>query len=99
MYANVHMPNTIPITDFRQNIFDYTTQILANDQEVEIERNGQRILRVVPIKDNPAERAKYILKYVLPQLAGTWKNEPKRNLAWDKREIAYIKKTKKGWSK
>lgn len=99
MYISVHMPSTVPISDFRKNIFEYATAILANDQEMEIERNGRRILRVVPIKDDPAERAKYLLKYVVPKLAETWKNEPKRQAVVDKREIAYIKRVRKGWSK
>ena len=72
------MPSIIPITDFRKNIFDYATQILAQNQEVEIERNGQRILRIAPIKDDPSERAKYLLKYVLPKLAGIWKDVPQK---------------------
>ncbi len=98
MYINVHMPSVIPISDFRQNIFEYATKILADNREVEIERNGKVILRVVPVKDDPAERAKYVLKYVLPKLAGTWKDEPK-NTASRKREINYTRKVRKGWKK
>ena len=93
------MPSTIPITDFRKNIFGYASKIVDSGQEVEIERNGQKILRVIPIKDDAAERAKYVMRNLLPKLAGTWKEDSKARIVQNKKEISYNKRIRKPWSK
>lgn len=77
MYTDVHMPSVVPITDFRNNIFDYTAELLKYGGELEVEKNGQSIFKVVPIIDDTVQKAKNALK-IIPQLAGIWKNMPDR---------------------
>lgn len=76
MYTNVHMTQIISITEVRRNIFNLVDKVARTGEEIEVEREGRRIVKLVPIKDDPAERAKYALKYVLPKLGGLWKNVP-----------------------
>ncbi len=80
MYTNVHMPYILPITEFRKNIFTITERIARTGDAVEVEKEGKRIVRVVPIRDDPAEKARYALEHVLPKLAGIWKDVPEKEL-------------------
>lgn len=45
------------------------------NKEIEVEKGGRRILRLVKIDDDPKERARRILK-LLPKLGGMWKDVP-----------------------
>jgi len=76
VYTNVHM--LVSITDFRQDIFRLIERVVKNDEEIELEKNGVRVAKIVPIKDedSPAKKADYALKYILPRLAGAWKDVP-----------------------
>ena len=71
------MPPIVSITDFRKNIFDYSDQIVASGDELEIERNGKVVLKVVPVNDDPSERARRLLE-LAPKLAGIWKDIPQK---------------------
>ena|SRR3989338_8939128 len=74
MYTNVHMTQIIPITEVRKNIFTLVEKVARTGEEIEVEKEGRRIVKLVAIKDDPATKAKYALKYVLPKLAGIWKS-------------------------
>jgi len=80
MYTSVHMTTIIPITELRKNIFALAEKVARTGEEIEIEKKGKRIVKLVAIKDDPAEKARYALKHVLPKLAGSWKNMSKKEL-------------------
>lgn len=101
------MPSVMPITDFRKKIFDAADWILKTNQPIDVQRNGQTIFRVTPVseEETPAQKAEYLLKYVMPKLAGIWKDVPQsefdevdRKLR-GKKVMNYIKKLKKPWIK
>ncbi|MBI3955658.1 hypothetical protein HY339_00210 [Candidatus Gottesmanbacteria bacterium] len=75
------MPYIVPITEFRKNIFTITERVARTGEAVDVEKEGKRIVRVVPVKDDPAEKARYALEHVLPKLAGAWKTMTKADLA------------------
>jgi len=82
MYTNVHMNYILPITDLRKNIFTVMDHVARNGDIVEVEREGKKIAKIVPLSDDAAERAEHLLTHVLPHLKGVWKDKPvKRNTA------------------
>ncbi|MBI4008723.1 type II toxin-antitoxin system Phd/YefM family antitoxin [Candidatus Roizmanbacteria bacterium] len=62
----------IPITEFRKNIFALTEKVAQTGIEIEIEKEGKRIARLVAINDSPSAKAKHALTHVLPKLAEGW---------------------------
>ena len=75
MYTSVHMTYILPITELRKNIFAIAEKVARTGEAVEIEKEGKRIVKIIPIADDPAARADYVLTHVLPKLARTWKVE------------------------
>lgn len=71
----------LPITDLRKNIFSIMDRVVKTGEVIEVEKEGKRIVKIVPIKDDPAQKADYLLTHVLPKLAGIWKDMPKSELA------------------
>lgn len=92
------MTQIIPITEVRKNIFVLVEQVARTGEEIEIEKEGKRVAKIVAIEDNPATRAKYILKYILPKLAGTWKKMSKKELS-DMYEFRRGRKEKLYWKR
>lgn len=80
MYTNVHMPTTIPITDFRKDIFDLAIESERTGQSFSVLKNNKIIWNVVPVRDDMAARATYALRYVLPKAGGMWKNKTKKEM-------------------
>lgn len=78
MYTNVHMTTIIPITQLRTHIFDLAERVAKTGEDIEVEKEGRRIIKLVAIKDDPAQKAEYALKYVLPKLAGVLKKITKK---------------------
>ncbi|OGK42450.1 hypothetical protein A2954_01240 [Candidatus Roizmanbacteria bacterium RIFCSPLOWO2_01_FULL_37_12] len=91
MYTSVHMTQIISITEVRKNIFALVDKVAKTGEEIEVEREGRRVVKLVAIKDDPAARAKYVLEHVLPKLAGSWKNMTKKEL----REMEAFRRGKK----
>lgn len=69
------MSMIISITELRKNLFNLAEQVFSSGEEIEVEKEGRRIVKIVKIDDNPSDRAKIALK-LLPKLAGIWKNIP-----------------------
>jgi prevent-host-death family protein len=65
----------LPITALRKDIFAVMERVAKTGDVVEVEKEGKRIVKIVPIRDDAAGRADYILIHVLPSLKGVWKNE------------------------
>lgn len=65
----------ISITDLRKNLFNLAERVFSTGEEIEVEKEGRRIVKIVRIDDDPKERAKRALE-LLPKLGGIWKNVP-----------------------
>lgn len=81
MYTSVHMTYIIPITELRKDIFALTERVARTGESIEVEKEGKRIVRIVPVKDDAPGRADYVLTHVLPKLKGVWKNVPSKDIA------------------
>lgn len=92
------MTTVISITQLRKDLFDIAEKVAVSGEEIEIEKEGKRIVKIVPIKDDPAAKAQYVIKYVLPELSGVLKNIPQkelvniRNLRRSRQEKVYWKR-------
>ena len=75
MYTSVHMNYILPITALRKDIFAIMERVAKTGDVVEVEKEGKRIVKIVPVRDDAAGKADYILTHVLPSLKGVWKNE------------------------
>ena len=101
------MPSVMPITDFRKQIFDVADWILRTNQPIDVQRNGQSIFRVIPVsqEETPAQKAEYLLKYVMPKLASIWKDVPQSEFdkiyeyTRGKKAITYNNKLRRKWTK
>jgi len=69
------MTYILPITDLRRNIFSIVDRIARTGDAVDVEKEGKRIVRIIPVKHDAMGKAEYILSHVLPTLKGAWKDE------------------------
>lgn len=67
------MATIISITDLRKNLFQIADMVAYEGIEVEIEKEGRRIVKLVRIDDDPKERAKRALE-VMKKIGGKFKN-------------------------
>ena len=72
MYTNVHMTMTVSITDFRNNIFKYTSLMLEG-YEFEVEKGGRKVFKTVKVVDDSAAKARNLLK-ILKKYKGKFPN-------------------------
>lgn len=103
------MTQIISITDLRKDLFRIADMVAYKGVEVEVEKEGRRIVKLVKIEDDPKERAKRALE-ILPKLGGIWKDMPEekfnkmREFFRGKKESEYMKRLgswskKKRWKK
>lgn len=83
---------SVPITDFRQNIFRFGRLIEKEGYEIEVENEGRKVFKVSKIEETPQTRARRARK-ILKKLGGafpdfTWDREFFRG----KKELKYMKK-------
>ena len=72
------MITTVPITEFRKDLFRYADLVALEGYEVEVEKNGKRIFKVSRVEDTPQARAKRALA-ILKQLGGSMPNFKRDN--------------------
>jgi hypothetical protein len=83
--------STISITDLRKNLFRIADEVFYENKEVEVEKEGRRIMRLVKIDDDPRERARRMLK-VMKRIGGKFKDVKfDRGFFRGKKEIEYMK--------
>lgn len=87
------MTQIISITDFRKNLFNLAEQVFSSGEEIEVEKEGRRIVKMVRIDNDPKERAKRALE-LLPKLGGIWRKVPARRFK-ELNEFVRGKKEKK----
>src|SRR3990167_7002956 len=91
------MTQIISITNLRKDLFRIADMVAYKGVEVEVEKEGRRIVKLVKIDDDPRERARKALE-ILPKLGGIWKDIPDdkfkeyREFFRGKKEIEYMKK-------
>ena len=91
MYTNVHMITSVPITEFRKDLFKYADMVTLQGYEVEVENNGRKVFRVVKTTDSSKERARRALA-AAKKLGGTFKNASfDRDFFRGKKELEYMK--------
>lgn len=73
VYTDVHMNSIVSITSFRKNLFDYAKLVAEEGYEIEVEKDGKRIFKLVKVTDDPKQRAKKALK-LTKKLGGSWKD-------------------------
>lgn len=87
------MTQIISITDLRKNLFRLAEKVVREGSEIEVEKEGKRIIKIVRIDDDPRERARRVLA-MLPKLKGMWKDIPDEKFK-EMREFFRGKKEKK----
>ena len=87
------MTQIVSITDLRKNLFKLADKVVREGGEIEVEKEGKRIMKIVRIDDDPRERARRALK-ILPKLGGIWKDMPVEKFK-EMREFFRGKKEKK----
>ncbi|MBI2405415.1 type II toxin-antitoxin system prevent-host-death family antitoxin [Candidatus Gottesmanbacteria bacterium] len=75
------MTYILPITEVRKNIFALMEKVARTGEVIEVEKEGKRIVKIVPIAHDPAAKADYVLTHVLPKLAGAWRHVSPAELA------------------
>jgi len=69
------MSYILPITELRKNIFAIAEKVARTGEEVYVEKEGKRIVKIIPVTNDACAKASYVLTHVLPKLARTWKAE------------------------
>ena len=91
MYINVHMITSVPITEFRKDLFKYADLVALYGYEIEVEKKGRRIFKVIKAVDSSKERARRALA-AAKKLGGTFKNASfDREFFRGKKELEYMK--------
>lgn len=86
------MTQIISITDLRKNLFNLAERVFSSGEEIEVEKEGRRIVKIVRIDDDPKDRAKRALA-VMKKIGGKFKNvDFDRNFFRGKKEKEYMKK-------
>lgn len=92
MYTNVHMITSVPITEFRRDLFKYADLVSLQGYEVEVEKKGQKLFKIVKIDETPQERARYALA-AIKRLGGAFPDFKRNNAFFrGKKEIEYMKR-------
>lgn len=85
------MTQIISITDLRKDLFRIADMVAYKGVEVEVEKEGRRIVKLVKIEDDPRERAKRALE-VMKKIGGKFKHVKfDRAFFRGKKEIEYMK--------
>jgi prevent-host-death family protein len=92
------MTQIIPITEVRKNIFTLVEKVARTGEEIEVEKEGRRMVKLVPIKEDSAAKAKYAIRYILPKLAGIWKGASDKELK-EVQDFIRGKKEKSYWKR
>jgi len=85
------MTQIISITELRKNLFRLADKVVREGEEIEVEKEGKRIIKIVRIDDDPKERARRALE-VAKKIGGKFKHVKfDRTFFRGKKEIEYMK--------
>ena len=89
------MNYSVPISQFRKDLFTYAKKVAEQGHELEVEKDGKAVFRVMPVEDDAKKRAKRALE-IMKKLGGTWKDVKLDNEFFrGKKEMEYWKRTEK----
>lgn len=94
MYTNVHMITSVPITEFRKDLFRYADLVALYGYEIEVEKKGRKLFKVVKPEDDLTARSQQALE-IARKLVGKIKFD--KRLFRNKREREYIKHLGENW--
>jgi len=85
------MTYIVSITDLRKNLFQLADKVVRDGGEIEVEKEGKRIMKIVRIDDDSRERARRALE-VAKKIGGKFKHVKfDRAFFRGKKEIEYMK--------
>ncbi len=94
LYIGVHMNYTVPITQFRKDLFAYAKKVAEGGHELEVEKDGKAIFKVTPVEDDVKERGRKLLE-LSKKIGGKFKNvDFDRGFFRGKKELDYWKRDK-----
>lgn len=89
------MMMTVPITEFRKNLFKYADLVALEGYEVEVEKKGNKVFKITGVKDDDvkvrAEKALELAKKMVGKIKFN------KRLFRNKREIDYMKHLGENW--
>ena len=85
---------TVPITEFRKDLFRYADMVALQGYEIEVEKNGRKLFKVVKPEDDLTARSRQALE-IAKKLVGKIKFD--KRLFRNKREREYIKHLGENW--
>jgi hypothetical protein len=88
------MTTTVPITEFRKDLFRYADMVALQGYEIEVEKNGRKLFKVVKPEDDLTARSRQALE-IAKKLVGKIKFD--KRLFRNKREREYIKHLGENW--
>ena len=89
------MTQIISITELRKNLFRLADKVVREGSEIEVEKEGKRIIKIVRIDDDPRERARRALE-VAKKIGGKFKKVNfDRAFFRGKKEIEYMRSLRK----
>lgn len=85
------MITSVPITEFRKDLFKYADLVALQGYEFEVENKGRKVFKVVKTTDSSRERARRALA-AAKKLGGKFKNISfDREFFRGKKELEYMK--------
>ncbi len=88
------MITSVPITEFRRDLFKYADLVALQGYEVEVENKGRKIFKVIKADDDLKSRAERALE-LADKMVGKIKFN--RRLFRNKREREYVKHLGENW--
>lgn len=90
----MYMITSVPITEFRKDLFKYADLVALQGWEVEVEKKGRKFFKIVKVDDDLEARAERALE-LANKLVGKIKFN--RRLFRNKREKEYVKHLGEIW--
>ena len=92
MYKDVHMNMTVSITKLRRDLFSYAKLVAERGYEVEVEKDGRGLFKLVAIGSDTMARARRGLA-ILKKIGGKFANDDfDRSFFRGEKETGYAKK-------
>jgi hypothetical protein len=86
------MITSVPITEFRKDLFKYADLVAYQGWEVEVEKDGRKIFKVSRVENTPQKRAERAIA-ALKKLGGAFPDFKTDNEFFrGKKEIEYMKR-------
>lgn len=86
------MITNVPITEFRKDLFKYADLVALQGYEVEVEKRGRKLFKIIKADDTSRERTRKALA-AIKKLGGAFPDFKRDNAFFrGKKEIGYMKR-------